>query len=163
MQPQNDRDRANLEARLSDQGIKYGSGAYQAAMDNYNRGINDQRLGITAQGGPEQKLQDDLAAQRAGFQNSAQQQAYQQALGRGTYANTAQTNAFQQAASRAQLWNAAAAQRQSRPNAVQCTTDRPRAGAVRAVFAAQSADQRDHCAAEPVAGVKPDRDQCCAE
>jgi hypothetical protein len=113
MQPQNDRDRANLESRLADQGIKYGSPAFQAAMDNYNRGINDQRLGITAQGGQEQKLQDDLAAQRAGFQNSAQQQAYQQALGRGNYANTAQTNAFQQAASRAQLWNAAAAQRQS--------------------------------------------------
>ena len=113
VQPQNDRDRANLEARLSDQGIKYGSPAFQAAMDNYNRGINDQRLGITAQGGAEQKLQDDLAAQRANFQNSAQQQAYQQALGRGNYANTAQTNAFQQAASRAQLWNAAAVQRQS--------------------------------------------------
>jgi len=113
VQPQNDRDLANLESRLSDQGIKYGSPAFQAAMDNYNRGINDQRLGITAQGGQEQKLQNDLAAQRAGFQNSAQQQAYQQVLGRGNFANTAQTNAFQQAASRAQLWNAAAAQRQS--------------------------------------------------
>ena len=113
VQPQNDRDRANLESRLADQGIKYGSPAFQAAMDNYNRGINDQRLAITAQGGQEQKLQDDLAAQRAGFQNSAQQQAYQQALGRGNFANTAQTNAFQQAASRAQLWNAADVQRQS--------------------------------------------------
>ncbi len=113
VQPQNYRDRANLESRLADQGIKYGSPAFQAAMDNYNRGINDQRLAITAQGGQEQKLQDDLAAQRAGFQNSAQQQAYQQALGRGNFANTAQTNAFQQAASRAQLWNAADVQRQS--------------------------------------------------
>jgi hypothetical protein len=58
-----------------------------AAMDDFNRQLTDTRLGITAAGGQEQKLQEDIAAQRAGFQNAAQQQAYTQAAGRATFAN----------------------------------------------------------------------------
>ena len=95
MQPQNQLALSHLQSQLSDQGIKYGSPAYQAAMDNYNRGINDQMLGITAQGGQEQQLQASLA------QNLAQ------------FHNTAQTNMFQQAATQTQAYNAALAQQQS--------------------------------------------------
>jgi hypothetical protein len=113
VQSQNDRDLANLQAHLDAQGIRYGSPAYTAAMDNYQRGLTDQRLGITAQGGAEQKLQSDIAAQRAGFQNAAQQQAYQQAQGRGTFANSAQAAGFQQDALRTQALNSALAQQQS--------------------------------------------------
>lgn len=110
VQPQNDRDLANLQAHLDAQGIRYGSPAYTAAMDNYQRGINDLRLGITAQGGAEQKLQADMAAQRAGFQNAAEQQAYTQAQGRGTFANSAQAARFQQNATSLQALNSALAQ-----------------------------------------------------
>src|SRR5262249_45658103 len=78
VQPQNDRDLQNLQAHLASQGIKYGSPAYQAAMDNYNRGITDQRLAITAQGGQEQQLQENILANRGQFANAAQQQQYQQ-------------------------------------------------------------------------------------
>jgi hypothetical protein len=107
MQPQNDRDLEKLRSQLADQGIRYGSQAYTAAMDNYNRGINDQRLAITAQGGQEQKLQEDIAAQRAGFANAAEQQAYVQAQGRGTFANTAQAVQEQQNQQHAAFYNAA--------------------------------------------------------
>jgi hypothetical protein len=69
-------------------------------MDDFNRQLTDTRLGVIAQGGQEQKLQADLAAQRAGFANAAQQQAYQQAQGRGTFANTAQQAAAQEAQQR---------------------------------------------------------------
>jgi len=136
MDPQLQRDRANLEARLKDQGIQYDSPAYAAAMDNFNRQLTDTRLAITAQGGQEQKLQADMAAQRAGFANAAQQQAYTQAQGRGqfyntaqntqfqeglqagTFANQAQKDAFQQAASRGEFANAAAAQNMARNQAI---------------------------------------------
>ena len=77
------RDRAGIEQRLADQGIRYGSQAYASAMDDYNRQSTDARLAVTAQGGQEQQRMMDMAAQRAGFQNAAQQQAYQQAQGRG--------------------------------------------------------------------------------
>ena len=113
MQPQNQLALSHLQSQLSDQGIKYGSPAYTAAMDNYNRGINDQMLGITAQGGQEQQLQANIAQNLAQFQNAAQQQAYQEAQGRGQFANTAQTNMFQQAATQTQAYNAALAQQQS--------------------------------------------------
>ena len=88
--PQLERDRAGIEQRLADQGIRYGSQAYQSAMDDYNRQSTDARLAVTAAGGAEQQRMNDMAAQRAGFQNAAQQQAYSQAQGRGTFFNAAQ-------------------------------------------------------------------------
>lgn len=128
MDPQLQRDRAAMEARLADQGIKMGSPAYQAAMDQFNRQLTDTRLGITQQAGAEQQRMMDMAAQRAGFENAAQQQAYTQMLGRGqffnqaqaqqfqeqlqagTFANQAQQQTFQQEALRSQFTNAARAQ-----------------------------------------------------
>jgi len=87
LNPQLERERGNIEQRLADQGIRYGSPAYQAAMDDYNRQANDARLGVTQAGGAEQQRLNDMAAQRAGFQNAAQQQAFTQAQARGTFAN----------------------------------------------------------------------------
>jgi len=136
MDPQLQRDRASMEARLKDQGLQPDSPAYQAAMDTFNRQLTDTRLGIVAQGGQDQKLQADMAAQRAGFANAAQQQAYQQALGRGTFANQAQAqqfqemlqagtfanqaqkDAFQQAATRGEFANTAAVQNLARNQAI---------------------------------------------
>ena len=74
LEPQLQRDRGQLEARLADQGIKIGSPAYQAAMDQFGRQLTDTRLGITEKGGTEQKLLNDMAAQKAGFYNTAQGQ-----------------------------------------------------------------------------------------
>lgn len=136
MDPQLQRDRASMEARLKDQGLQPDSPAYQAAMDTFNRQLTDTRLAITAQGGQEQKLQADMAAQRAGFANAAQQQAYQQAQGRGqfynqaqqqqfqeglqagTFANQAQSQNFQQGALRHEAYNAALAQQLAQRQAI---------------------------------------------
>ena len=67
LNPQLQKDRAGIEQRLADQGIRYGSQAYTSAMDDYNRQSNDARLAVTAQGGQEQQRMMDMAAQRAGF------------------------------------------------------------------------------------------------
>lgn len=107
LQPQLEKDRSRLEQQLADQGIRYGSQAYNDAMDNYNRQSTDARLAVTAQGGQEQQRMMDMAAQRAGFQNAAQQQAYTQAQGRGTFANQAQATDFAQNQSRGEFANKA--------------------------------------------------------
>lgn len=54
LQPLQDRDRARLETNLANQGLTFGSEAYRAAMDDLSRGVNDQRLAVTAAGGQEQ-------------------------------------------------------------------------------------------------------------
>jgi hypothetical protein len=110
LNPQLSRERSNIEQRLQDQGIRYGSPAYKAAMDDYNRQANDLRLGVTAAGGQEQQRMMDMAAQRAGFENVAQQQEYQQLLSSGTFANAAQRDTFQQQAARGEFGNAGLAQ-----------------------------------------------------
>ena len=130
--PQLQQDRERLRQQLADQGIQYGTEAYDRAIAAADRQTTDARLAVTAQGGQEQQRLNDMAAQRAGFQNSAQQQAYNQALGRGQFANQAQIeqaqkdlssgqfanqaqkDAFTQAASRAQFYNASTAQNLAR-------------------------------------------------
>ena len=67
--PQLERERGNIEQRLADQGIRYGSPAYTQAMDDYSRQANDARLAVTQAGAAEQ------------------QQAFEQARARGTFAN----------------------------------------------------------------------------
>lgn len=117
-----------LTQQLADQGIRYGSAAYTNAMDNYNRQSNDARFSAINQAGTEQQRMMDMAAQRAGFQNAAQQQLFTQQQARGTFYNTAQNaqfgqnlqagtfaNAAQQQqfteqASKSQMFNAAAGQ-----------------------------------------------------
>jgi hypothetical protein len=110
LNPQLAKDRSAIEQRLADQGIRYGSQAYTSAMDDYNRQSNDARLAVTAQGGQEQQRMMDMAAQRAGFQNAAQQQQYTQNLGTGSFANAAQQQQNAQNASAAGFYNAGAAQ-----------------------------------------------------
>jgi hypothetical protein len=108
--PQLAKERGNIEQRLADQGIRYGSQAYTSAMDDYNRQATDTRFGAIGQAGSEQQRMMDMAAQRAGFQNSAQQQAYDQAMGRGSFANQAQAQQNAQNASAAGFYNAGAGQ-----------------------------------------------------
>ena len=110
LNPQLAKDRSAIEQRLADQGIRYGSQAYTSAMDDYNRQSNDARLAVTAQGGQEQQRMMDMAAQRAGFQNAAQQQQYTQNLGSGSFANSAQAQQNSQNAAAAGFYNTGAAQ-----------------------------------------------------
>src|SRR6188508_701116 len=90
LDPQLQRDRGQLEARLADQGIKIGSPAYQAAMDQFGRQLTDTRLGITERGGVEQKLLNDMAMQKGQFFNAAQAQDFAEAGQKAGFYNTAQ-------------------------------------------------------------------------
>jgi hypothetical protein len=110
IQPQLTKDRSAIEQRLADQGIRYGSQAYASAMDDYNRQSTDARFAAIGQGGAEQQRMNDMAAQRAGFQNAAQQQQYTQNLGAGSFANAAQQQQNAQNASQAGFYNAGVGQ-----------------------------------------------------
>lgn len=98
LSPQLEQDRRRLEQRLSDQGIQVGSKAYQSAMDDYGRQTTDARLATIAAGGQEQSRLAALEAARAGFENSAQAQAFNQNLTGAQFGNqTAQQIADNQA------------------------------------------------------------------
>ncbi|WP_339072906.1 tail fiber domain-containing protein [Sinorhizobium meliloti] len=107
MNPQLDRDRAALETRLTNQGLQPGSEAYNRAIDEANRSASDARFGAILNAGQEQSRLAGLANQSASFQNSAQQQAYNQLLGSGQFTNTAQAQQYGQNANNMQLGNAA--------------------------------------------------------
>ncbi|HEY1035016.1 MAG TPA: hypothetical protein VGE09_08545 [Pseudoxanthomonas sp.] len=62
-QPQMDRDRAQLEQRLADQGITMQDPAYRTALDQYGRTLNDFRLGADTQAGNAAAQQYGLEAQ----------------------------------------------------------------------------------------------------
>ena len=113
MNPQLARERTNIEQRLADQGIRYGSQAYTSAMDDYNRQATDTRFGAISQAGQEQARMNDMAAKQAGFQNAAQMQAYQQAQGRGEFANQAQLQNYSQMLGAGSFANAAQQQQNS--------------------------------------------------
>lgn len=111
MNPQLSRDKEALEARLASQGLRIGSEAYQDAMDDYNRGSNDARLGAILNAGQEQSRLVGMERDRAMFENNAQQQDFAQKYQRAAFANDAQRSAFDQAERRAGFTNAAQAQR----------------------------------------------------
>lgn len=89
LQPQMDNDRAALEQRLANQGIQIGSKAYDTAMNQLNQGVNDQRTQALLAASQEQSRLAGLEQNKATFQNSAQQQAYQQALSNAGINNNA--------------------------------------------------------------------------
>lgn len=74
LSPQMDQQRAALQTQLANQGIGIGSDAYESAMRQLNQGQNDQRTSVALAAGQEQSRLANLDAQRAGFQNAAQQQ-----------------------------------------------------------------------------------------
>jgi Chaperone of endosialidase len=110
MNPQLQIQQQALQQQLADQGIRYGSDAYNNAMLTYNQQANDARWGAIQQAGTEQQRMVDEAAQQAAFQNQAQNQAYTQTLGAGQFANAAQQQQYNQNAGQAQFYNAGAAQ-----------------------------------------------------
>ena len=100
-------ERNKYEQQLADQGIRYGSPAFDNAMRNYSMQANDARLGVIAQGGQEQQRLSEMSRLAGEFGNKAQQQIYEQAKGRGEFGNTAQQQAYEQMFGRGQFFNAA--------------------------------------------------------
>lgn len=96
MNPQLQQDRAALEQRLANQGLQPGSEAYNRAIDEANRSASDSRYGAILNAGQEQSRLAGLARDAASFQNTAQQQAYDQMLSRGQFANSGQQQNFSQ-------------------------------------------------------------------
>jgi hypothetical protein len=110
MQPQLDIQKQQLQQQLADQGIRYGSDAYNNAMIPFNQQENNAWMqsitGATAQRA--QQLQ--MAGAQAAFGNQAQQQGYDQSLGLGSFANQAQNQQYQQNAGQGTFYNAGIAQ-----------------------------------------------------
>lgn len=116
MNPQLQQSREALETKLANQGLQPGSDAYNRAIDSATRQENDAKYGAILNAGQEQSRLAGLAANQASFQNSAQNQAYQQGLSSGQFANSAQNQAYQQALSNANLNNSSAQQMYSNQN-----------------------------------------------
>lgn len=118
LSPQMDQQRAALQTQLANQGIGIGSDAYESAMRQLNQGQNDQRTSVALAAGQEQSRLANLDAQRAGFQNAAQQQQYNQLLGSGQFANAAQQQQFGQNAAQGEFGNSAMQQMFQNQNTV---------------------------------------------
>jgi hypothetical protein len=110
MNPQLQVEQQRIQQQLADQGIRYGSQAYNDAMRVNSMQANDARYGAIQQAGQEQQRMDAMAAQRAAFQNAAQEQGYQQNLGQASFYNQAGNTLFQQNAAQAAFANAGLAQ-----------------------------------------------------
>jgi hypothetical protein len=105
--PQLDVQRNQLQQQLADQGIRYGSAAYNNAMMPFNQQVNDAQFAAISQAGQEQQRMQQEAEARAQFQNAAQQQDYTQQYGRGTFANEAQQQMYNQALGAGSYYNQA--------------------------------------------------------
>jgi hypothetical protein len=106
-----------LQQQLADQGIRYGSEAYNNAFTPFNQQANDARFAAINQAGQEQqRMQQQLIAQGQ-FANEAQMQNYAQALGAGSFANQAAGQQFGQNAQMATFGNAGLAQQQAQQQA----------------------------------------------
>ncbi|NTF35566.1 tail fiber domain-containing protein [Agrobacterium rubi] len=94
-QPGLDQNRAALEQKLANQGLQPGSAAYDRAIDAAGRQENDARYGAILSAGQEQTRLANLEAQKAGFENAAQQQEYGQAYQNTGLANSTAQQQFQ--------------------------------------------------------------------
>jgi len=110
LDPSLQQERGKYEQQLADQGIRYGSPAYENAMRNYSMQANDARLGVIGKGGEEQARLSTMAREAGEFANNAAQQQYEQTYGRANFANAAQQQQFAQNAQRGTFNNAALAQ-----------------------------------------------------
>lgn len=109
--PQQAQDRATMEAQLAQQGIVKGSQAYDREMSRMDQSVTDSRMQAILAGGQEQSRLAGLAQDQARFQNSAQQQDYDQNLGRATFGNAALQQMHQNSAAADSANNTTAMQR----------------------------------------------------
>ncbi|MGO4619039.1 tail fiber domain-containing protein [Ensifer sp. 2YAB10] len=110
MNPQLAQSRSALETQLANQGLQPGSEAYNRAIDAATRQENDARIGAILNAGQEQSRLASLARDKAGFENSAQQQNFNQALAAAGFGNQAQAQQFGQNAAQLEANNAGQAQ-----------------------------------------------------
>lgn len=118
MQPGLDKNFSRLETRLANQGIAYGSDAFSGAMGDLGRQENDARMAAIINAGGEQSRLVNLEANRAAFQNAAQQQQYGQNLGRATFANQGEQQMYGNAFNANQANNALAGRTFEEQNAL---------------------------------------------
>ncbi len=109
LNPQLQNDRASREAQLRQQGITLGSAAYDRAMAQLDQQSNDARMQAILAGGQEQSRMVGLEAQRAGFENAAQQQVFGQHAAEAAFWNDAQSRQFAQNQARLAAFNDAQA------------------------------------------------------
>jgi len=110
LNPQLERERAALEARLANQGIAAGTEAWKAGFDDWNRMANDARLAAILNAGQEQSRMWQLGLAQSGFNNQAIQQMMENDLARGRFVNDAIGQAAQMDLSRGQFQNNAVGQ-----------------------------------------------------
>jgi hypothetical protein len=110
MAPQLSQDRAALETKLANQGLTPGTQAYDQGIDEFNRQVNDARLGAIINAGGEQSRIAGLGIAQGQFANAGQERDYAQALGRASFFNSGQAQDFGQGATRASLYNQGQAQ-----------------------------------------------------
>lgn len=103
LNPSLERDKEALRTSLLNQGVREGSEAYDRAMNRANEQSTDARMQAVLAGGQEQSRLDDLEARRAGFENAAQQQQYEQLYGRAAFSNAGQQQQFGQNEARSAL------------------------------------------------------------
>lgn len=94
MNPYLEQDRERLRSQLSNQGIKLGSEAFTEGMFNYDKQANDARLAAILGAGQEQSRLYGMAAQEAGFENQAQNQAFGQNAMQSEFINSIIMNRF---------------------------------------------------------------------
>jgi hypothetical protein len=90
-----DRDRQAMEASLANRGIRLGSQAYSNAMQDFDRGVAENRTSAILGAGQEQNRLQQLDMNARGFANTAQQQAFEQQLANAGFGNSAQQQMFQ--------------------------------------------------------------------
>lgn len=78
MRPEMDRDLSALETRLANQGIGYGTEAYDAAMATHQKGVNDARLAAIAAAGDEQRKYADMITRAGAAEDAGQALALEQ-------------------------------------------------------------------------------------
>ena len=110
LNPQLERERSALEARLANQGITTGSEAWRAGVDDWNRMANDARLAAILNAGQEQSRMWQLGLAQSAFNNQAIQQMMENDLARGGFRNATVGQAAQMDLARGQFRNNAIAQ-----------------------------------------------------
>lgn len=110
MNPQLERDREALRTSLANQGIREGSVAFDRAMNRLGEQSNDARMQAILAGGQEQSRMVGLEAQRAAFENAAQQQIFGQHAAEAAFWNDAQNQQFAQNQAKLDAKNAATQQ-----------------------------------------------------
>lgn len=80
LNPQLQQDRSALETQLSNQGFGRGSEAYNRELDSANRQSTDARLAVTAAGGQEQALQQQLLLQQLGAAGTSRDRSIQELM-----------------------------------------------------------------------------------